>query len=324
VARKNAKNWCLRVADFRKHARAGRWQNVPSNWRKGASIGFKRRSNCCRGDVNSFAFDACRLDLLRHRYCHRTNFYFQSLFWIVSSNGHYWISADSYHVCRPQRRPGSRPNWVPDALPPLYFCYILLRYITAPCAGDTCPAQADASSQSNNICIPANSLASFNSSKVFGSFAIFLQLILPILMFLKKINNCAFAALSWTIIVFLVISACCALLGLRQIETCEDGAILKSLSDPSFTVTFTTLLLPGANCMIAAIFFQFFLWMYVLASILSPKSMFLRNHYDLVQFYLPFLFFHFNARYVQCYAKVESPNGPNGLKDPLNLDYAKA
>ena len=133
--------------------------------------------------------------------------------------------------------------------------------ITRACSGspDTCPGpDSDHPADSSYICIPASSFSSFTASQVFGAFAICLQLLLTFLMVLKKVQARGFAACSWATILCLIIAVCCAVLGLRQIENCEDGKLQQI--DPSFTITYTTSLLPAPNAIIAAIFFEFFIW----------------------------------------------------------------
>ena len=142
-----------------------------------------------------------------------------------------------------------------------FFDNTALTYtIKSACSGDpnTCPQPTDPSGSSLDICIPSSSKSSFDACQVFGAFAICLLLILPPLVFLKKASSTIFSVSSWAIIVFLVISVCCAVLGCRQIEYCQDDLLFPPESGVTYTrQAFTS---TGANSIIFAILFQFFIW----------------------------------------------------------------
>jgi hypothetical protein len=129
-----------------------------------------------------------------------------------------------------------------------------------PGAVDICPQLIDPFDTSINpaVCISSSSFSSFAACQVFGAFAICLLLTLPPLIFLNKASSTIFSVSSWSIIVFLVISVCCAVLGCRQIENCQDDLLFPPNSGMSYTrQAFTS---TGANSMIFAILFQFFIW----------------------------------------------------------------
>jgi hypothetical protein len=130
-----------------------------------------------------------------------------------------------------------------------------------PGAADTCPQPIDPSASSPNyeVCIPSSSFSSFAACQVFGAFAICLLLTLPPLIFLNKASSIIFSVSSWSIIVFLVISVCSAVLGCRQIEYCQDNALVPP-PDSGVTYTRRAFTSTGANSLIFAIVFQFFIW----------------------------------------------------------------
>ena len=115
-------------------------------------------------------------------------------------------------------------------------------------------------SSDQNICILPTSFASFAASQVFAAFAITLQVAQPALVMLvafEKVHTHIFSISSCAIIVFLIISVCCAALGAQKFEDCLFQ--LVAMTAPS-SASYSTQLLPGANNIIAAIFFQFFIW----------------------------------------------------------------
>ena len=127
--------------------------------------------------------------------------------------------------------------------------------VAYPCIGSV---PGDSSDQ--NICILPTSFASFAASQVFAAFAITLQVAQPALVMLlafKKVHKHSFTISSCAIIVFLIISVCCAALGAQKFEDCLFQ--LAAMTAPS-SASYSTQLLPGANNIIAAIFFQFFIW----------------------------------------------------------------
>lgn len=136
--------------------------------------------------------------------------------------------------------------------------------ITSACPSSASNACPDFDQIGATMCISSDSFASFTASQVFGGFAVCLQLLLPALIFTNKLQSRAlFCFVSWCIIIFIVISVCCAVLGLRQIENCEDNNLIEKLQQASFDISQTTLLQPGANSLIAAIVFQFLIWIYL-------------------------------------------------------------
>ncbi len=120
---------------------------------------------------------------------------------------------------------------------------------------------ADAAYNTNyDVCIPASSYSSFTASQVFGAVAICFMLILPCLIFFQKVNRVAFAICSWIIVLCLIISVCCAVLGCRQIESCIEQNNVPT-TDASTSITKQAYTYGGANCIVAAILFQFFIWL---------------------------------------------------------------
>jgi hypothetical protein len=114
-----------------------------------------------------------------------------------------------------------------------------------------------------NICILPAAVASFTASQVFSAFAIIMQLLLPVLVVLNKVQSRSFAACSWLIVVLLTIAVCCAVLGAQAFENCMFNTISPNQGQqqgPQPTISYTTALLSSSNSLIAAIFFQFFLW----------------------------------------------------------------
>ena len=115
-----------------------------------------------------------------------------------------------------------------------------------------------------NICILPAAVASFTLSQVFSAFAVIMQLLLPVLVVLNKVQSRSFAAFSWLIVVLLIVAVCCAVLGAQALENCIFQKLMSQnqgqQQGPPPTISYTTTLLSSSICLIAAILFQFFLW----------------------------------------------------------------